>query len=392
MDTPTDPSAENDMMQNASFKELIEKKKRGSLKVYLGYAAGTGKTYEMLQEGHRLQQQGMDVLIGYVEPHARPATTTLTIGLHQIPRKTFQIGGHEFLEMDMHAIIQKKPQIALIDELAHTNHESSKNKKRYEDVLEILDHGIHIISTLNVQHLESVADKVQQATQTPVQERLPDWVLRKADQIVMVDVSMEELRERIRSGKIYEPIQAERALQRFFTYENLSFLREMSLREVAGDQIRKIEEQGLLTKEGSDLAEEAVMVTLSSNPDSIEILLRKAIRLANQLSTRCYAVYVQKKSESPIRIHASTQRQLQNNFKLAVILGAEVITIQSENIVESLVTFASVHHVKHAIFGKSKKSTLMERFYGSLTLDFIHDSVGVDVYVVTTVEGRGKQP
>jgi len=371
-------------MPNPTFEELIEKKKQGSLKVYLGYAAGTGKTYEMLQEGQRLKKRGMDVVIGYVEPHDRPETTALTEGLEQVPKKCVSIGGRDFIEMDVPSILKRAPQIVLVDELAHTNAAGSKFEKRFEDVLEILEHDINVISTLNVQHLESVAERVEQASQTPVKERIPDRLLRRADQIVIVDVSMEELRERLRSGKIYEKSKAEVALQRFFTYENLSFLREMSLREVAGDQVRKIEEQGLLKRGASDLAEEAVMVALSSDPTHAGTLLRKATRMANQLSTRCYAVYIQKGRESPIQIDSALQRKLQNNLKLAKTLGAEVVTIQAENIVEALVSFASAHYVKHAIFGKSRKSFFIERIQGSLVLEFIYDSVGVDVHIVTT--------
>ena len=372
------------MTDIAGFKELIQRKKQGSLKVYLGYAAGVGKTYEMLQEGQRLKAAGMDVVIGYVEPHARPETIALMQGLEDVPQKYHSVGGREFPEMDLQAVLKRSPQIALIDELAHTNVKGAKNEKRYQDVLDILEHGINVISTMNVQHLESIADKVTQATQAPVQERIPDLILRRADQIVIVDVTMEELRERLRKGKIYERAKAELALQKFFTYENLSFLREMCLREVAGDQVRKIEEQGLLKPQASDLAQEAVMVALSSDPSHAEVLLRKATRLASQLSTRCYAVYIQKKSESPTQIDATLQRKLQNNLKLAKTLGAEVVTIQSDDVVEALVTFATTHHVRHAVLGKSRRSPLMDRIKGSLMLQFIHDSVGIDVHVVTT--------
>ncbi len=371
------------MKQAGGFQELIQRKTKGSLKVYLGYAAGVGKTYEMLQEGHRLRKAGLQVVVGYVEPHARPETLALTQELEEIPRKYFPIAGREFPEMDVSAILKRQPEIVLIDELAHTNISGSKHEKRYQDVLEILDHGINVITTLNVQHLESVAEKVMQATQAPVQERIPDHILRRADQIVLVDVSMEELRERLRKGKIYATAKAELALQKFFTYENLSFLREMCLREVAGDQVRKIEEQGLLKAAASDLAQEAVMVALSSDPSHAEVLLRKATRLATQLATRCYAVYVQKRSESPTQIDSTLQRRLQQNLKLAKTLGAEIVTIQSDNVVEALVTFATTHHVRHAVFGKTRRSPLMDRIKGSFILDFIHDSVGIDVHVVT---------
>jgi two-component system sensor histidine kinase KdpD len=366
------------------FEELIAKKTQGSLKIYVGYAAGVGKTYEMLQEGHRLLKNGLDVVIGYVEPHARPETTALIQGLEQVPVRQFTAGGRTFPEMDVAAILKREPKVVLVDELAHTNVPGAKNEKRYQDVLELLENGINVISTLNVQHLESVADRVTEATQAPVQERIPDVILGRADQIVLVDVTMEELRERLRSGKIYDKAKAEHAMTKFFTYENLSFLREIALREVAGDQVRKIETQQLLKQKAADLAEEAVMVALSSDPTHAEILLRKATRMAAQLSTRCYAVYVQKKEESATNIDSALQRKLQKNFKLAKTLGAEIVTIQAENVVEALVTFATTHRVKHAVFGKSRRSPFRDILRGSVVLDFVHDSVGVDVHIVTT--------
>jgi two-component system, OmpR family, sensor histidine kinase KdpD len=373
----------------AGFDELIERKKKGSFKIYLGYAAGVGKTFEMLQEGHRLKARGIDVAIGYVEPHARPETTALIQGLEQIPRRINSIGGRDLSEMDLAAILKRKPQVVLIDEFAHTNGEGVKNEKRYLDVWDVLEHDINVITTLNVQHLESVAERVSQITFAPVQERVPDDVLRRADEIVLVDVTMEELRERLRSGKIYERTKAEQALLRFFTYENLAFLREMCLREVAGDQVRKIEQSELLNRNPTDVVSEAVMVSLSSNPTHAEMLIRKATRMAAQLSTRCYAVYVQKRREFPGHIDAALQRRLQNNLKLAETLGAEVITLQGDNIAEALVTFATTYHVKHAVLGKSRRSPLMDLIKGSVILDFIHDSVGIDVHVVTLTEGPG---
>lgn len=366
------------------FEELIARKNQGYLKIYLGYAAGVGKTYEMLQEGHRLKKQGMDVVLGYVEPHARPDTTALTEGLERVPPKRVSVGGREFSEMDVPGILKRSPQLVLIDELAHTNVSGAKHEKRYQDVLDLLEQGINVISTLNVQHVEAVADKVHFATGAPVQERIPDRILRRADQIVIVDVSMEELRERLRTGKIYDRAKAELALTNFFTYENLAFLREMALREVAGDQVRKIQEQAMLGTDAASVMEEAVMVAMSSDPSHAEILLRKATRIASQLSTRCYAVYIQRRAESPINIDSGLQRKLQANLKLAKDLGAEVVTLQSENVVEALVTFAVTHQVKHAVFGKSRRSPIMDLVRGSVILGFIHESVGIDVHIVTT--------
>ena len=368
------------------FEELIPKKCKGSLKIYLGYAPGVGKTYELLQEGHRLKKRGLDVVIGYVEPHDRPETLALIEGLETLPVKIYTVQGHDLPELDLEALFRRNPAVVLVDDLAHSNAAGAKNEKRYQDILEILEHGINVISTMNVQHLESVAGKVTLCTLAPVEDRIPDQMLRRADQIVLVDVSMEDLRERLRVGKIYEKSRAEQALLHFFTYENLSFLREICLREVAGDQFRKIEQQELLKKEAVDLAEEAVMVALSSDPSHAQVLLRKATRLAAQLSTRCYAVYVQKTKELPINIDATLQRKLQNNLRMAKTLGAEVITLQEDHVVEALVNFAVTHHVKHVVFGKSRRTPLMDLVRGSVILQFIHDSVGIDVHIVTTTE------
>ncbi len=370
-----------------SFEELLERRKKGSVKIYLGYAAGVGKTFAMLQEAHRLKARGFDVVVGYLEPHERADTMQQVRDLEIIPRKSVTVASRDFHEMDVDAIIQRNPQIVLIDELAHTNEAGGKHEKRYEDVLEILDHRINVITTLNVQHLESVADKVASVTGIEIRERVPDNILLYADQLVNIDVSIEELRERLRTGKIYKKAQSELALGHFFTPSNLSMLRELVLREAAGDQIRRIEEQTLLSGKEATLTHETVMVAMSSDPSNAEILLRKATKMASQLSSHCYAVYVQRKFEAPTKIDSALQRKLQNNLKLANTLGAEVITLTGENISELLVNFAQEHNVRHAIFGKSRLSPLRERFRGSVILDFIHDSVGIDVHILTV--GRG---
>ena len=372
----------------SEFDELIQRKKKGSLKIYLGYAAGVGKTYQMLQEAHRLKARGTDVVIGYIEPHSRPDTIAQIKDLERLPVRSCSHGSLITVEVDVDQVLARAPQVVLIDELAHTNAVGSGREKRFQDVLAILDHGINVITTLNIQHLESIAEKVARITKTPVLERLPDHIVKLADQVVVVDVAMEELRERLRQGKIYAVSQAEHALVNFFTYQNLSFLRELLLREVAGDQVRRITEQEVLSKAASAVAEEAIMVAMSSDPTNAEVLIRKGAKMAAQFSTRCYAVYIQRPNESPIRIEASLQRKLQNNLKLAKILGLEVQTIRGDSVVDALLNFALDHNIKHAIFGKSRRSPLRERFTGSVLLDFIHDSVGIDVHVVTT-EGGG---
>jgi two-component system sensor histidine kinase KdpD len=227
-----------------------------------------------------------------------------------------------------------------------------------------------------------------------IRERVPDLILQKADQIVNVDVSIEELRERMRIGKIYKGDKAELALAKFFTHGNLSMLRETVLKEAAGDQIRKINEQSLLPESVATETHETVMVALSSDPTNAEILIRKGTRLANQLASKCYVVYIQRKNESPTTIDSSLQRKLQNNLKLAQQAGAEVVTLQGDKISELLVSFAHDNKVRHAVFGKSRLSPLRERLRGSVLLDFIHDSVGIDVHIVSTSErglGAGRR-
>ena len=366
------------------FAELLARKRQGSLKVYLGYAAGVGKTYAMLQEGHRLRQAGFDVAIGYVEPHRRPETAALMDGLEVVPPRMCRVGDALFPEVDVPAVLARRPQVALVDELAHSNAAGSPNPKRYRDVLEIMEAGINVITTLNVQHLESVAERVETVTGIPVRERLPDAVLHRADQVVNVDVTKEELRERLRLGKIYGPEQAERALMGFFTYQNLSLLRELCLREASGDQVRKITEQGLLSREAAGDAVEAVMVALSSDPTDAETLIRRGMRMASQFGSPCYVVYVRRPSETPVRIDAGLQRVLQNNLRLAALLGAEVVQLEGHDVPEALVNFASERNVRHAVFGKSRLSPLRERLRGSFILDFLHEAVGVDVHIVNT--------
>ena len=365
------------------FEELLERRNKGYLKIYLGYAAGVGKTYAMLSEAHQLKERNYDVVIGYIEPRARPDTVKLLEDLEVIEPLTRYSGTHAIQEMNLEAILKRQPQVVAVDELAHHNAPQSLHEKRYQDVLEILDRGINVITTLNVQHLESTAEKVNLALEVPVGERVPDYLLQRADQIVNVDVTIEELRERLRMGKIYALDKAENALLKFFTHENLSLLRKLALQEAAEDQLRKIEEDNLLNEKGTKEADEAIMVAMSSDPSNAEAMIRKGAKLASQLSARCFVVYIQRSEESPERIDSVLQRKLVENLKLAQLLGAEVIKLQAENISDALVTFAQTHLVKHAFFGKTRRSPLRDRIFGSVIQDFIHDSIGVDVHIVS---------
>jgi two-component system, OmpR family, sensor histidine kinase KdpD len=364
-----------------TFEEILESKRRGSLKIIMGYAAGVGKTFSMLTEAKALKQRGFDVVIGYVEPHRRPETQALVAGLEQVPLKTFSFGDAVFKEMDVDAIISRNPQIVLVDELAHTNAKGSKHEKRYLDVMDILNSKINVISTLNVQHLESVADRVAAATKAPVQERIPDKILQVAHQIVMADITMEDLRERLRLGKIYDKEKVDNALINFFNYNNLSFLREICLREAAGNQFQKMQENNY--GNNKTFAEEAVMVALSSDPTNAPTLIRKGTKLAARLSSRVYVTYVQKKAEDPSNIDSQLQRKLQINFDLATKLGAEVRVLHGENVSDVLVNFAFENNICHAVFGKSRLTPIRERLRGSILLEFIHDAVGIDVHIIS---------
>jgi two-component system, OmpR family, sensor histidine kinase KdpD len=277
------------------FLDLIRRQERGRLKVYLGSAAGVGKTYAMLREGHRLKRQGVDAAIGFVETHGRVETAEQVGDLPVIPPREIEYRGVTLREMDLDAILARRPTVCLVDELAHTNAPGSRHPKRYQDVEELLRAGIHVITTVNIQHLESLYDEVERATGVKVKERLPDSVLAEADQIVNVDVSAEDLLERLKAGKVYPPERAERALENFFTPANLTRLREIALREIA----HLIDRRGRRAEadRAPALAAERVMVGLSSRSPNAPALLRKAARLADRLNAPWYAVYIKTPAE-----------------------------------------------------------------------------------------------
>ena len=333
------------------FLRMIRRSQRGRLKIYLGYAAGVGKTYQMLQEGHRLKAGGIDVVIGLLETHGRTDIARLAEGLEVVPRRTQEYHGIAVEEMDVEAIVARKPQVALIDELAHTNVPGSRNDKRYEDVQDILAAGIHVISTLNVQHLESLYNVVETAVGVKVRERLPDSVLAEADEIVDVDLATADLRKRLEEGKIYPAERIETAMANFFTGSKLEKLRELALRELASQiDLRRREAQGA---EGG-AAPDQVMVGLSSHGPNSEKLLRYGSRLAGRFNRNWYAVYVQTPSEEATVIDAQVQRHLSDTLTLAKQLGAMVFTYKGEDIAETILTFAAEYRVGHIIVGKSR--------------------------------------
>jgi two-component system sensor histidine kinase KdpD len=364
-----------------SFLQIIRRAERGRLKIYLGYSPGVGKTYQMLQEAHRLKSEGADLVIGVVETHGRSDTAKLVEGLEVIPRRKVEYHGVTMEEMDLDAILQRKPQIVLVDELAHTNLPGSKNSKRYQDVQDLLAAGIHVISTLNLQHLESLYNTVEKLIGVKVTERLPDSVLAEADQVVNVDLTPEDLQKRLRAGKVYQHERVATALDNFFTAANLEQLRELTLREVAS-QI-DIKRREILQQERNQSPDQ-VMVCLSSRGPNSGMLLRYASRLAGRLNRNWYAVYVQTPSEDPTVIDAATQRLLADNLTLANQLGAMVFTFRGEDIVDTILRFAREYRIGHVVIGRPGPISFLQRLRGrrSVAERLIHEARGISVVVI----------
>src|SRR3984957_1489286 len=291
------------------FLTLVRQRERGKLKLYIGSAAGVGKTYRMLTEAHELRRRGIDVVIGFVETHNRADTAAQIGDLEFVPRKHIEYRGVTLEEMDVDAIIPRHPQVAVVDELAHTNVPGAKRPKRWEDVIELLDDGINVISAVNIQHLESLNDVVAETLGVTVRETVPDWIVGAADQVVNVDLSAEDLRQRMQEGKIYAPDKVQAALANFFTEENLTTLRELALREV-GSSVDRTREQIVRRAAGEpDKPKnlERVMVAMASDTPHTQVLLRKASRIAGRLNSDWYCVYVQTPEESADRIDATVQ-------------------------------------------------------------------------------------
>ncbi len=331
------------------FLQLINTSKRGKLKIYIGMSAGVGKTYRMLQEAHVLLQNGVDVKIGYVETHNRKETHNLLHGLPIIPRRKLFYKGKELEELDVPAIIVLRPEIVIVDELAHTNIEGSKNKKRWQDVMEILDAGINVISAVNIQHIESLNEEVKAVTGIEVTERIPDTILSAADEVVNIDLTADELISRLKDGKIYDQSKVQSALNNFFKNENILQLRELALKEVASQVTRKVENEIIST---NVLKKERFLACISSNEITAKNVIRKTARLANYYNSQWFLLYVQTPRESPDRIALNKQRHLINNFRLATELGAEIIKIQSKNVAMTIMEQCEERKITTVCIGK----------------------------------------
>jgi two-component system, OmpR family, sensor histidine kinase KdpD len=337
------------------FLDLVPQSRKGRLKVYLGGAAGVGKTYRMLEEAHQLRQQGHDVVIGFVETHGRAETAARIGNLEVVPLRAIPYRGVTLAEMDVDAIIARKPEIAIVDELPHSNASGSRHSKRYQDVEELIANGITVTTAFNVQHLESLNQTVRRITGVEIRETVPDSFLARADQVVTVDIPVEELRQRLREGKIYPPDRVEQALKNFFKPSNLAALRELALLEVARDQSRQREELELLKREGGrrTAVSDRLMVCLSSNPDGSDDLLRKAARTAAQMSAEWYAVHVETPDESVQKISTSNFRALLENVNLAAELGGEVVWLKSADVIKALTDFARDKQITRIVVGRT---------------------------------------
>jgi two-component system sensor histidine kinase KdpD len=368
----------NDRPPPEKFLSLIRAQQRGRLKVYLGFAAGVGKTYEMLQEGHRLKRQGVDVVIGVVETHGRAETLALIGDLEQVPRRRIEYKGVVLEEMDLDAVLARRPQVALVDELAHTNAPGSANAKRYQDVEELLRHGIHVITTMNVQHLESLYDLVERLTGVKVKERVPDYVLGLADEIVNVDISAEDLQERLKAGKVYPQERVASALNNFFTGENLDRLRELALEEIHHLLDRRRAER---SEEGT-VGTERVLVCLSSRSPRPDVLLRKGARLADRLHAPWYAVNIRLPGEDVTHIAAATQRRLAGAMTLAHQLGAVPIQYAGGDFPSAVAECVREYGITHVVLGRTQRPWY-RRWFGQSPLDqLLRKVAGVDVLIV----------
>ena len=351
----------------------IKEHDRARLRIYIGAAPGVGKTFEMLQEAHALRARGLEVVVGYVETYGRAQTEAQLKDLEMVPRRRIEYRGVTLEEMDIDAILQRKPQVCVVDELAHTNVPGSRHAKRYEDVLEILEAGIHVMTAVNIQHLETLNDAVARTTGVRVRETVPDTFLDRADEVINVDVTVEELRNRLREGKIYRPEKVEQALSNFFRKGNLSTLRELALRAVADEVGEKA--ASYRAREGLEpaLIPERVMVCMSSNTLAPRVI-RTGARIAGRLGSKWYAVYVETPREKPERINARDAEALQQNIKLAESLGATVVRVKAERPSDGLIAFAQREGVTHVIFGQSARSrwellwrgSTLDRFLGAV--------------------------
>src|SRR6202171_3133049 len=377
--------------ETSEFVEILKSRERGKLKVYIGSAAGVGKTFRMLQESHELRRRGIDVVVGFVETPGRAETASQVGDLEVVPRRKIAYRGVTLEEMDVNAVIARVPEVVIVDELAHTNVPGSRHAKRWQDVELLRDEEISLISAVNVQHLESLNGIIAETLGVTVRETIPDWVVTDADQVVNLDISAEDLRQRLTDGKIYAADKIPAALANFFTEENLSTLRELALREVASnvDRLREsISREGFSRDEArktprSVRTVDRILVALPSRLTLTEELLRKASRIAGRLNLDWYCVYVQTPDERADRIDATVQRKLVDNIQKAQSMGAEVVNLEGTDVAATLTQFAVEHGVTLIVAGQSRRSWWQHITRGSVIDKLVNNSRDIDVLVVS---------
>jgi two-component system sensor histidine kinase KdpD len=361
------------------LEEAAPEKKAGIFKIFLGYAPGVGKTYSMLSEGIRRYSRGEDVVVGVVETHGRKGVADLVAKMDVVPRKQIEYKGTIFTEMDVDAILARKPAVALVDELAHTNIEGSKHAKRYEDVIDLLDAKIDVLTTINVQHIESLNPLVERITGVHVRETVPDWVVQRAEEIVMSDLTPEALQTRMKRGDIYPLDRAKRALGSFFRRGNLIALRELALRQVAQVVDKNLEAHWIREHLEPNVAVcERIAVCISSNPVA-QYLIARGGRMAHALDADFYVVYV----DSPHDEESDNRRSLQENIRFAENLGATVVRLPRGNIAERVAEFVREKHITHVVFGRSAQEGWRKYLYLTVVQKFLRQAPPIDVHIVT---------
>ena len=365
-----------------SLLKIVQENERAKLRVYIGAAAGVGKTYQMLEDANALKTQGIDVVIAIVDTHGRAETNDQIKDLEIIPTQKIIYRGTVFDELDLQAVIDRKPAVAIVDELAHTNIEGAKNRKRYEDVLELLANGISVITAINIQHIESLNDVIQRTTNIQVRETVPDCFFKRADEVIDVDISIDSLRTRLKQGKIYKTEKIQQSLSNFFRKGNLSALRELALRQVA--QFQSFQDHEYRQREGLEQAviPEKVMVCMASR-GSAKKLLRVGSRIAGRMANGDWvAVYVETPDEESGRMNPEAYAALQENISFAENLGANVFKLKSTNVADALLKFACENGITHVIFGQSARSRWQIFWKGSIINRFLREVKDAAVHVI----------
>ncbi|HLJ90579.1 MAG TPA: universal stress protein [Candidatus Angelobacter sp.] len=385
----SDPSLS--LTMGDSIRARFEQGERAWLRIYIGAAPGVGKTYQMLREGHLLREQGVDVVIGFIETYGRSETQAQVKDLEEVLRRKIPYRNVVLEEMDLEAAIKRKPQVCLVDELAHTNVPGSINHKRYQDVLDLLDSGIHVMTAVNIQHLETLNDAVSLSAGTKVRETVPDSFLKRADEVINVDVSVEELRMRLQQGKVYPQEKIDQALTHFFRKGNLSTLRELALRTVAEEVGCKAARYREIEGLEKPAIPERVMVCISPRPGT-ERLLRTGARISGRLASDFYAVFVESSDLEPGHIRPQDHANLAEYLKLAEDLGARVVKLKSNKVADALIDFAKREGITHVVFGQSVRSRWEILLRGSVLNRFLREIQDATVQVIPLEPKLRRQP